>query len=55
MFDLGIIARRLRFVFDRSKFYRLIEVSLYGGIFSVIIRFLRDYLLLENSGVRKAF
>ncbi len=31
MFDLGIIARRLRSASDRSKFYRLIEASLYGG------------------------
>ncbi|MDI5817528.1 hypothetical protein MJI46_34220, partial [Salmonella enterica subsp. enterica serovar Cerro] len=30
MFDLGIIARRLRSASDRSKFYRLIEASLYG-------------------------
>ena len=34
MFDLGIIARRLRSASDRSKFYRLIEASLYGGISS---------------------
>ncbi len=27
MFDLGIIARRLRSASDRSKFYRLIEAS----------------------------
>ncbi|HAP3151588.1 TPA: chromosome partition protein MukB, partial [Escherichia coli] len=55
MFDLGIIARRLRSASDRSKFYRLIEASLYGGISSAITRSLRDYLLPENSGVRKAF
>ena len=36
MFDLGIIARRLRSASDRSKFYRLIEASLYGGISSAI-------------------
>ncbi|STE87207.1 chromosome partition protein [Escherichia coli] len=53
MFDLGIIARRLRSASDRSKFYRLIEASLYGGISSAITRSLRDYLLPENSGVRK--
>ena len=52
MFDLGIIARRLRSASDRSKFYRLIEASLYGGISSAITRSLRDYLLPENSGVR---
>lgn len=39
MFDLGIIARRLRSASDRSKFYRLIEASLYGGISSAITRF----------------
>ncbi|HDJ1088706.1 TPA: chromosome partition protein MukB [Escherichia coli] len=55
MFDLGIIARRLRSASDRSKFYRLIEASLYGGISSAITRSLRDYLLPENSGVSKAF
>lgn len=55
MFDLGIIARRLRSASDRSKFYRLIEASLYGRISSAITRSLRDYLLPENSGVRKAF
>ncbi|MDU7735731.1 MAG: chromosome partition protein MukB [Citrobacter freundii] len=55
MFDLGIIARRLRSASDRSKFYRLIEASLYGGISSAITRSLRDYLLPENGGVRKAF
>lgn len=55
MFDLGLIPKRLRTVSDRSKFYRLIEASLYGGISSAITRSLRDYLLPENSGVRKAF
>ncbi|WP_168400597.1 chromosome partition protein MukB [Erwinia amylovora] len=55
MFDLGIVARRLRTAADRSKYYRLIEASLYGGISSAITRSLRDYLLPENSGVRKAF
>lgn len=55
MFDLGIIVCCLCFVFDCSKFYCLIEVLLYGGIFSVIICFLCDYLLLENSGVCKVF
>lgn len=55
MFDLGIVPRRLRSASDRSKFYRLIEASLYGGISSAITRSLRDYLLPENSGVRKAF
>ncbi len=55
MFDLGVIPKRLRSSGDRSKFYRLIEASLYGGISSAITRSLRDYLLPENSGVRKAF
>ena len=55
MFDLGVVARRLRSASDRSKYYRLIEASLYGGISSTITRSLRDYLLPENSGVRKAF
>ncbi|MDG2957771.1 chromosome partition protein MukB [Bisgaard Taxon 10/6] len=55
MFDLGIIPRRLRSSSDRSKFYKLIEASLYGGISSAITKSLRDYLLPENLGVRKAF
>ncbi|MGF7225832.1 chromosome partition protein MukB [Pantoea agglomerans] len=55
LFDLGVVPRRLRSASDRSKFYRLIEASLYGGISSAITRSLRDYLLPENSGVRKAF
>ncbi|EPD3811521.1 chromosome partition protein MukB [Cronobacter dublinensis] len=55
MFDLGVVARRLRSASDRSKYYRLIEASLYGGISSAITRSLRDYLLPENGGVRKAF
>ncbi|GKX59187.1 chromosome partition protein MukB [Leminorella grimontii] len=55
MFDLGVIPKRLRSSADRSKFYRLIEASLYGGISSAITRSLRDYLLPENGGVRKAF
>ncbi|KGD73571.1 cell division protein MukB [Tatumella morbirosei] len=55
MFEQGIVARRLRTQGDRSKYYRLIEASLYGGISSAITRSLRDYLLPENGGVRKAF
>lgn len=55
MFDLGILSKRLRTSSDRSKYYRLIEASLYGGISSAITRSLRDYLLTENVGVRKAF
>ncbi len=55
MFDLGIIPKRLRSSGDRSKFYKLIEASLYGGISSVITKSLRDYLLPENTGVRQAF
>lgn len=55
MFDLGIIPKRLRSASDRSKFYKLIEASLYGGISSVITKSLRDYLLPENTGVRQAF
>ncbi|AGI32517.1 TPA: chromosome partition protein MukB [Mannheimia haemolytica] len=55
MFDLGVIPKRLRSAADRSKFYKLIEASLYGGISSVITKSLRDYLLPENTGVRQAF
>ena len=55
MFDFGVLPKRLRTSSDRSKYYRLIEASLYGGISSAITRSLRDYLLPENSGVRKAF
>ncbi len=55
MFELGIIPRRLRSSSDRSKFYKLIEASLYGGISSAITKSLREYLLPENLGVRKAF
>lgn len=55
MFELGILPKRLRSSSDRNKYYRLIEASLYGGISSAITRSLRDYLLPENSGVRKAF
>ncbi len=55
LFELGVVPRRLRTAGDRSKFYRLIEASLYGGISSAITRSLRDYLLPENGGVRKAF
>lgn len=32
MFELGVIQKRLRSSADRSKFYRLIEALLYGGI-----------------------
>lgn len=55
LFDLGVIPKRLRSSADRSKFYKLIEASLYGGISSVITKSLRDYLLPENTGVRQAF
>lgn len=55
MFDLGVLPKKLRSPADRSKYYRLIEASLYGGISSTITRSLRDYLLSENTGVRKAF
>lgn len=55
MFDAGVLPKRLRSAADRSKYYRLIEASLYGGISSAITRSLREYLLPENSGVRKAF
>lgn len=41
MFDLGVVARRLRSASDRSKYYRLIEASLYGGISNTITRSLR--------------
>jgi chromosome partition protein MukB len=55
MFEYGVTAKKLRDQRDRSRFYRLIEASLYGGISSSISRSLREYLLPENSGVRKAF
>ena len=55
MFEYGVIPKKLRNTSDRSKFYRLIEASLYGGISSAITRSLRDYLLPQNGGVKKAF
>lgn len=55
MFDLGALPKKLRSQSDRSKFYRLIEASLYGGISSAITKSLRDYLLPQNGGVKKAF
>ncbi|QIW16220.1 cell division protein MukB [Pasteurellaceae bacterium RH1A] len=55
LFDLGVIPKRLRSASDRSKFYKLIEASLYGGISGAITRSLREYLLPENTGVRQAF
>lgn len=55
MFDMGVLPKKLRNTSDRSKFYRLIEASLYGGISSAITRSLRDYLLPQNGGVKKAF
>ncbi|CAM4029295.1 chromosome partition protein MukB [Vibrio neonatus] len=55
MFDFGVVPKKLRNSSDRSKFYRLIEASLYGGISSTITRSLRDYLLPQNGGVKKAF
>ena len=55
MFDFGVVPKKLRNSGDRSKFYRLIEASLYGGISSTITRSLRDYLLPQNGGVKKAF
>ena len=55
MFEYGILPKKMRDQKDRSRFYRLIEASLYGGISSSITRSLREYLLPENSGVRKAF
>ncbi|WP_301099390.1 chromosome partition protein MukB, partial [Otariodibacter sp.] len=55
LFDLGVLPKRLRSSSDRSKFYKLIEASLYGGISSVITKSLRDYLLPENMGVQQAF
>ncbi|WP_409422782.1 chromosome partition protein MukB [Pseudaeromonas sp. ZJS20] len=55
MFEYGITPKKLRDQKDRARFYRLIEASLYGGISSSISRSLREYLLPENSGVRKAF
>ncbi len=55
MFEYGVLPKKLRNNSDRSKFYRLIEASLYGGISSAITRSLRDYLLPQNGGVKKAF
>ncbi|NIY93341.1 chromosome partition protein MukB [Vibrio diazotrophicus] len=55
MFEFGVLPKKLRGSSDRSKFYRLIEASLYGGISSAITRSLRDYLLPQNGGVKKAF
>lgn len=55
MFEFGVIPKKLRNSGDRSKYYRLIEASLYGGISSAITRSLRDYLLPQNGGVKKAF
>jgi len=55
LFELGVTPKKMRDQKERSKYYRLIEASLYGGISSTITRSLRDYLLPENSGVRKAF
>jgi chromosome partition protein MukB len=55
MFEFGVLPKKLRNSGDRSKFYRLIEASLYGGISSAITRSLRDYLLPQNGGVKKAF
>jgi chromosome partition protein MukB len=55
MFDFGVVPKKMRNSSDRSKFYRLIEASLYGGISSAITRSLRDYLLPQNGGVKKAF
>jgi len=55
LFELGLTPKKMRDQKDRGKYYRLIEASLYGGISSTITRSLRDYLLPENSGVRKAF
>ncbi len=36
LFELGVLPKRLRSASDRSKYYRLIEASLYGGISSAI-------------------
>ncbi len=55
MFEFGALPKKLRTQGDRSKFYRLIEASLYGGISSAITKSLRDYLLPQNGGVKKAF
>jgi chromosome partition protein MukB len=55
MFEFGVVPKKMRSSSDRSKFYRLIEASLYGGISSAITRSLRDYLLPQNGGVKKAF
>lgn len=55
MFEFGVLPKKLRTQQDRGKFYRLIEASLYGGISSAITKSLREYLLPQNGGVKKAF
>ncbi|UJF16932.1 chromosome partition protein MukB [Vibrio sp. SS-MA-C1-2] len=55
MFEYGVLPKKLRNQSDRGKYYRLIEASLFGGISSAITRSLRDYLLPQNGGVKKAF
>jgi chromosome partition protein MukB len=55
MFEFGVLPKKLRTQQDRGKYYRLIEASLYGGISSAITKSLRDYLLPQNGGVKKAF
>lgn len=55
MFDHGFLPRRLSTAQDRSRYYRLIEASLYGGISSAITKSLREYLLTENTNVKEAF
>lgn len=55
MFDYGFLPKRLGTSQDRSKFYRLIEASLYGGISTTITKSLREYLLPEQAAIRKVF
>ena len=55
MFEYGVTAKKLRDQRDRSRFYRLIEASLYGGISSSISRSLREWLLPETLGCGKRF
>ncbi len=55
LFEHGVLPKKLRNTSERAKFYRLIEASLYGGISSAITKSLRDYLLPQNGGVKKAF
>ncbi|XMR49265.1 hypothetical protein ACLK2B_04900 [Escherichia coli] len=49
MFDLGIIARRLRSASDRNNFYRLISFAVWRDLQCHYPFFSRDYLLPEKQ------